>query len=190
MNKKGFIIILIIGLLMITPLYSKSYYKKKILTYDELVKVKWISGPVLSNDDNYLAYTVKLLDKKKNSSSSYIGIFDLTKGKNIKMTNPKGSDFSPVFSPDSKYLYFLSTRSGKVALWRISLSGGEAEKYLEIPSDIENFKISPNGKTIAFTAFASPKIKTYQGQVNFWKNERKIKTSAYVSDRLFYRVWN
>ncbi len=190
MKKLKITIVFIICILLITPIFAKRYSSMKTLTYNELVKVKWISGPVISSDNNYLAYTIKVLNKKKNSSNSSIWVFDLSKGKNIRLTNSKSSDFSPIFSPDSKYLYFLSTRSGRVALWRISLTGGEAEKYFEIPTDINTYKISPNGKVIAFTAYASPKIKTYKKQIDFWKQEEKRKTSAYVSDRLFYRVWN
>jgi dipeptidyl aminopeptidase/acylaminoacyl peptidase len=190
MKKRGLIFVLIIGLMFIIPLSAKNYNRKRAITYSDLANVKWISGPVISNNNNYLAYTVKVLNKDKNSSSSYIGIFDLSKGINIKMTNGDSSDFSPSFSPDSKYIYFLSARSGKIALWRISLSGGEANKYLEIPTDITGYKISPDGRNIAFTAFASPKIRRYQGQIEFWKKDKKRKTTAYVSDRLMYRVWN
>ncbi len=187
MRKK---FILIFGILLLFSMFSYSAHKKRAISYSDFVKVRWVSGPVISPDGNYLAYTVKVLDKKKNGSSSSIYLFDLAKGKEIKLTNSEASDFSPEFSYDSKYLYFLSTRSGKVALWRISINGGEAEKYLEIPADIDTFKLSPTGDYIAFTAFASPDLKKYNDQLKFWKEDKNRKTSAYVSDRLFYRVWN
>jgi len=188
MKKVKFAILFFMVFILLMPSFAKK--SKRAITYDDLSKIKWVRGPVISPDGNFLAYTVRKLNKETNSSKSCIYIFDLSKGENLKLTNPNGSDFSPEFSADSKYLYFLSSRSGKTAIWRISMAGGEAQKHLEIPTNITNFKLSDANNLVAFTAFAYPEEKNYDAQVQKLKSEDKKKHSAYVSERLLFRVWN
>jgi Tol biopolymer transport system component len=69
--------------------------------------------------------------------------FQLTRGE-------KGAT-SPQFSPDGRYVYFTSDRSGKMNVFRILVEGGEAEKITDFKGSLSAFKISPDGKSVAFT---------------------------------------
>jgi len=68
-----------------------------------------------------------------------------------QLTRGEANTTAPAFSPDSRHVYFLSSRSGKPNLWRIPVDGGEAEPVTEWKGEMEAFRLSPDGKWIAFT---------------------------------------
>ena len=68
----------------------------------------------------------------------------------FQLTARKESSTAPAFSTDSGFVYFLSSRSGKQNLWRISVAGGEAERLTDWDGKIGGFRVSPDGKSIAF----------------------------------------
>jgi len=58
---------------------------------------------------------------------------------------------APAFSPDGKFIYFLSDRSGKQNVWRIAVGGGEGEMLTDWKGAIGTYRVSPDGKWVAFT---------------------------------------
>ena len=44
--------------------------------------------------------------------------------------------------------YFLSTRGGSSQVWRIPLEGGEAEQLTELPLDVGNLAVFPDGERL------------------------------------------
>ncbi len=66
------------------------------------------------------------------------------------MTRGDKSATAPEFSPDNRYVYFSSERSGKPNLWRIPVDGGEAEMLTDWKGEIGVFHVSPDGKWVAF----------------------------------------
>ena len=68
----------------------------------------------------------------------------------VQLTRGEKSGASPEFSPDGRYVYFTSERSGKPNLWRIAVDGGEAEMLTAWKGEMGAFHVSPDGKRIAF----------------------------------------
>jgi Tol biopolymer transport system component len=79
-------------------------------------------------------------------------------GAAIPVTNATAFDWSPVWAPDGKYLYFSSDRGGSMNLWRIAvdeLSGrsvGEPEAITTPSRWSGDLSIAGNGHQIAYTA--------------------------------------
>ena len=69
----------------------------------------------------------------------------------IQLTRHEKGARSPLFSPDGRFLYFSSSRSGKDNLWRIPADGGEAEMLTDWKGTLGRFAVSPCGKWVAFT---------------------------------------
>ena len=67
----------------------------------------------------------------------------------------KSSD-DPQWSPDGRWIAFVSARVGKKNLWVIPAEGGEAVQLTEMKSDVGSFRWSPVGKSLAFTAIDAP----------------------------------
>lgn len=70
----------------------------------------------------------------------------------IRLTS-RGHNADPVFSPDGRYVYFSSDRSGRWQLWRQSVQGGTPEQLTR--DDFENTHpyLSPDGSSVAFLSF-------------------------------------
>jgi TolB protein len=65
-----------------------------------------------------------------------------------------GVDDGPEYSPDGKYLYFNSTRSGAMALWRADADGSNPVQLTHDPARRDWFAhLSPDGKWIAYISF-------------------------------------
>ncbi len=58
-----------------------------------------------SPDGRWLAYSITAPNEQRG-----IWIDDIAAGKAVRVSQPLANDFNPVFSPDGKYLYFISTR--------------------------------------------------------------------------------
>jgi len=65
-----------------------------------------------------------------------------------------GVDDGPEYSPDGKYLFFNSTRSGAMALWRADVDGSNPVQLTHDPARRDWFAHpSPDGKWIAYISF-------------------------------------
>jgi TolB protein len=74
-------------------------------------------------------------------------------GDEVRLTSSPGLSDGPEFSPDGKYIYFTSTRTGLMQIYRMNLDGSNQE---QITNDgLNNWfpHISPDGKWIAFISF-------------------------------------
>jgi TolB protein len=71
----------------------------------------------------------------------------------VKLTDFKGLDDGPEFTPDGKYIYFNSVRTGRMQIWRMKPDGKDPEQITN--DDLNNWfpHISPDGRWIAFISF-------------------------------------
>ena len=65
------------------------------------------------------------------------------------MTPEEVSSEHPRWSPDGKYLAFLSKRDeGKTQVWLLNRQGGEAQRLTETIQDVKDFAWSPDSKRL------------------------------------------
>jgi dipeptidyl aminopeptidase/acylaminoacyl peptidase len=67
-----------------------------------------------------------------------------------QLTRGDKSATAPKWSPDGKWIGFLTSRSGKANVWRINPAGGEAEMVTDEKSGVTAFEWSPDGRSLAF----------------------------------------
>jgi TolB protein len=75
-------------------------------------------------------------------------------GAEKNMTNSKGLDDGPEYTPDGHYIYFNSVRGGgTMQIWRMKADGTQPEQITN--DDLNNWfpHISPDGQWIAFISF-------------------------------------
>ncbi|MES2444652.1 MAG: hypothetical protein V4574_17645 [Pseudomonadota bacterium] len=90
-----------------------------------------------ANDDSYDIYAV-----------------DLKTGARRPLVVGPGSDDGPEWSPDGQWLYFNSTRSGAMQIWRAKPDGSNPEQVTRDPDFRDWFPhFSPDGKWIVFVSF-------------------------------------
>lgn len=131
---------------------------RKVLTQDDIFKAKFINAAALSPDGKIAAYvvseTIKRKGKEKQSTS--IWITPISGGKSRRLTRGNGSDQNPVFTKNGSRLLFLSSREKPPQIHSIELDGGEAKAITSLPQGAGAFKLSPDGKWLAFAATSGP----------------------------------
>ena len=73
-----------------------------------------------------------------------------------QLTQGEASCQFPAWSPDGKWIAFLSARSGQTNIWLIDPFGGEARRLTDLPLGASSIKWSPDGKNIAFLVPDAP----------------------------------
>ncbi len=132
--------------------------KRSVPTIDELIELPIPSDVQLAPNGEHVAYVVMQPDWKKNL---YIWQLWLVKAEKDatprQLTFAKKSSFSPRWSPDGKWLVFLSRRAGDkcTQIYRMSPFGGEAERLTDIDTSVTSISWSPDGKYIAYRTLES-----------------------------------
>jgi dipeptidyl aminopeptidase/acylaminoacyl peptidase len=115
------------------------------VTVNDLFEIREVSDPQLSPDAQFVAYAVKTLLLKEDKSEERIWTVPTAGGDAVPMTAEGVSSSHPRWSPDGKYLAFLSARyEGKTQVWLLNRSGGEAQRFTDTPQDVDNFFWSPD----------------------------------------------
>jgi TolB protein len=74
-------------------------------------------------------------------------------GKEIRLTDSPGLDDGPEYTPDGKYIYFNSVRSGTMQIWRMKPDGSAQEQVTNDGFHNWFAHISPDGKWLVFLSF-------------------------------------
>src|SRR6185503_4941655 len=119
---------------------------------EQSLSLKSASGPRISPDGRYVAYTVQETNWEDNAFETEIWIAVVATGERYQLTNAKKSSAAPQWSPDSKRLAFASDRDGKRQIYLISPTGGESLQLTSVETGVNSFNWSPDGRRIAFTA--------------------------------------
>ncbi len=164
---------------------------KAPFSIDALYKIKSVSSPAFSPDGKSIAFSVTTFYLHKGKSNSEIYVMNADGSRQRRMTFNDAADFSPSWSPDGRFIYFLSTRSGESQVWRIPVDGGEAEQITDFPMGVEDYLVAPNGKWIAFSTKVFPECGADGDCSKALAYDMENGTvQAHLADRLFYRHWN
>jgi len=142
--------ILLAALILIVALPALALAQKRGLTTDDIYNVKDVRDPQRSPDGKWVAYVVSraIKDTDKNDSDIWMASWDGTQ--EIQLTSSAESESQPRWSPDNKYLSFVSSRQGAKAgqLWLMNRAGGEAVKVSDVKGGVSEYAWSPDGKRI------------------------------------------
>jgi dipeptidyl aminopeptidase/acylaminoacyl peptidase len=127
---------------------------KRPLKIDDLFAIKDIRDPQVSPDGNWVAYVLSTTDAKADKSSSDIWMVSFDGKTTRRITFSADNESSPRWSPDGKFLSFVSGRPGPNKggqIWLLDLAGGEAKQLTDTKGGLQDYAWSPDSKRIAMT---------------------------------------
>ncbi len=180
--------ILLLSILCITVTLPAA--QKRAFTLDDLYRLKSISSLEISPDGNEMLFVVTSFNLKKAKKNSDIWRMNLKTGNTQQLTFNKAADFSPVWSPDGKFIYFVSTRKNGAQLWKMAVNGGEAKILTDFSTGIGNPKPLPDGSGIIFESTVFPEAGANSDMnKKLRKQLEKGATQAHFASHLLYRHW-
>jgi len=126
------------------------------LTLEQAAGMRQLGSVQLSPDGRWVAYTLTVPDLKESSTNPDLWMVAAAGGAPVRLTNHKAVDDQPRWSPDGRFIAFLSARSGKPQVHRLAIAGGEPEQLTESKTGVQSFAWSPDGARIAFVAPRDP----------------------------------
>jgi len=114
-------------------------------TPEDIINTEYVRSVSISPDNSMVVWTKRKGVKEKDRfvSDIYLTRLNLKEDgnyKTVQLTNGKDNDYSPIFSKDGEYIYFLSSRDKGKKLWKLSIYGGEAKAVKEFKNGISNLQ--------------------------------------------------
>ncbi len=166
------------------------------MTIEDLYNIKFVSSPRLSPDGQSVACVVKTIDQKAYEYHTAIWIAPALGGEAKRYTMGKASAGSPSWSPDGRWLAFVSEREGelpgkgekeqkklgkgKPQIWLLPTGGGEAQQLTFMEHGASSPVWSPDSQRVLFAAPVGPSDEETE--------DGKPLPKVRVIDRLWYRL--
>ncbi len=145
------------------PQTTQAKQQRKITSHD-LYKLRFLRDPQVSPDGRRVAFVLSTVDRADNRYRSTIWQLPLAGGVAQQVTGGPKNDGRPRWSPDGRWLAFLSDRGeagpqqesaggGKPQLWLLPADGlGEARQLTFMRLGVAEFVWSPDSQCICFVA--------------------------------------
>jgi len=141
----------IVAALLLTPLLAHAQEPPaksaalRPITIDDFFQIRDVSQPELSPDGQWVAYAVRTRLLKDDKSEQRLWMVSTRGGDPIPLTAEAATSTHPRWSPDGKYLSFLSARNGaKNQVWLLDRRGGEAQQLTDLAQGVNDFEWSPD----------------------------------------------
>jgi dipeptidyl aminopeptidase/acylaminoacyl peptidase len=160
-------------------------------TIDQSLEWKSAFSPKISPDGKRVVYEVQKANWEENAFDRSLWIADVVTGESHALTSAKKSSTNAAWSPDGKWIAFLSDRPGQIKdtpegkkqLYVISADGGEAQQITKAENDVNAFDWAPDSRRIAFS-MPDPEPKTLKD-----RKEKYGEYSVVHSDYQMAHLW-
>jgi len=128
-------------------------------TIDQSLEWKAAFNPKISPDGMRVVYEIQKTNWEENAFERNLWIADIPASESHALTSAKKSSTNAAWSPDGKWIAFLSDRPGQITgtpdgkkqLYVISADGGEAQQLTKVENDVNALEWAPDSKRIAFS---------------------------------------
>ncbi len=120
--------------LLLAPL---SLAAQRAMQPNDWHRLTTLSQPAMSPDGKLVAFTVTTVNERENKRHQEVWVAPTAGGPPVRYTAPSTESSSPRFSPDGKYLFFSSQRTGGTGnTWAIRMDtpSGEAVQVADYPT--------------------------------------------------------
>ncbi len=183
--KKSIIAVLIAGSVLILP--GLSLAASHPIGWEDMFAMVRLSDPQPSPDGAAVLFSRTAYDVDKNKGNTDLGLVSIDGKNESRLTFNESVDTNGRWLPDGKAIVFLSNRSGSFQIWKLPVSGGEAEQVTDLPVDLDGFELSPDGNKVLFWNGVFVDCKTLKCTAKRLDQMESSPVKARIYDRLFIR---
>lgn len=152
MRTRSFAAALIAAQVLLSSAALAADSPRRLLTADDMNALKVVSDPQLSPDGEWVAYSVRAADLVKDKGITHLWMTSWDGKRDVQLTYSENSEHTPRWSPDGKYLAFLTARGGEdnpEQLWLLDRLGGEAKPLTGFNGAVVEYEWSPDSRRLA-----------------------------------------
>ncbi len=158
----------------------------------DMLAMDRVSSPQVSPDEQRVVFVVGHTDLERNRRRSDLWLVDTNGAGLRRLTAPNSGDSDPRWSPDGRWVFFLTSCSGSTQVWRIAVGGGEAEQVTRLPFEVGVFQLTPDGSrlVVAMEVFPGTGLDETRRRLDEAEAREKAGPSGRIYERLFMRHWD
>ena len=169
---------------------------KKPFTFEDMMSLKRIGGPVVSPDGKWVLFAATDVDLKENKKTSHLWVVPTAGGPARQIPGTPAGESGGRWSPDGKSYLYLSAAEGGSQVWiggfdpASGLPNGAPKKITSISTEADGAIWSPDGKNIVFVSEVFPGC--MDDPCNKFSDQERAnsKVKAMVFEHLLFRHWN
>lgn len=138
--------------ILLVAVVSAQAAERRPVTVDDQFRFADVGDPQISPDGEWVLYTVTTTDVAADRRNTDIWKVKWDGSERSQLTFSPENESAPRWSPDGRYVSFLSSRPGKAKgsqVWVLERSGGEARQLTELKGGVSSYQWSPDGKKLA-----------------------------------------
>jgi dipeptidyl aminopeptidase/acylaminoacyl peptidase len=170
--------------------YASESGQRHPFSVHDLLAMDRITEPQVSPDGKQIVFVLRRTDLEANRGRKDLWLVRVD-GKGLhRLTSHQEDDYNPCWSHNGEFIYYLSARSGSTQIWRIDPKTKTIKQMTDLPLDVGNLIVSPDGNYLAFTLEVFPDLKSIDETKARLDAVKKRKSSGKIFERLFIRHWD
>jgi dipeptidyl aminopeptidase/acylaminoacyl peptidase len=183
-----------VALLLAPPALADSPRRTHDITVDDYFTQADVFQCKTSPDGKHVAYVEGRWQKATDDRKTDLWVVDTKTRAVRRLTDERGNDRAPVWSPDGRHVYFLGSRkrdgekqppyNGKPQVWRVGLQGGPSQAVTRAEEGVQLFDLSPDGRTVYYVT----EVEKIDGEWKHLRQQFRDIEVGYGADQ-FSQVW-